>query len=180
MSPSPSLALRRTCAETPVPGEPALTQLRELDTAALDALVTHWLDVIGLTAVRCRQRQARTVTYQAILGHPLLATPLHIRVYQRTNQLQVHHVDAFRGYLQRLGLPGGLLITTSDCAREARAVAEVTQSPQICLLSGEQWAAMLAAERAGLKPARLPRWVVDLTRIMHRARPRHSNPSERS
>lgn len=149
-----------------LPWEPTLTQLRALPPAALDALVTHWLTRIGLTDVRVRQHEARATTYQAILGHPPLALPLHVRVYQRQNRLQAHHVDAFRGYLQRTGIPGGLLIATGGCSRAALLVAGTSQGPQVCLLSGEQWAALLAAERTGLRPARLPRWVVDLRRTV--------------
>jgi restriction endonuclease Mrr len=148
----------------PLPWEPALTQLRELDEAQLDTLVTRWLTAIGLTDVRVRQHQGHSATYQAILGRPPLATPIHIRLYQRQNDLQVHHVDAFRGYLQRMGIAGGLLITTGGCARQATLVAGATQAPQVCLLAGEQWAALLAAERAGVRTACLPRWIVDLHR----------------
>jgi len=149
-----------------------------LEADELDVLVTQWLTAIGLTDVRVRQHQARSATYQAILGRPPFATPLHIRIVQRQNQLQVHHVDAFRGYLQRLGIAGGLLITTGGCAREAFLIAGATPAPQVCLLSGEQWTAMLAAERVGVKSARLPRWILDLHRFLCGGRPYHPPASE--
>jgi restriction endonuclease Mrr len=176
--PTPTPTPTRVPSELPLPWEPALTQLRELSADQLDGLVTHWLGAIGLTAVRMRQHQARSATYQAILGRTPLATPIHVRVYQRQNQLQVHHVDAFRGYLQRMGVAGGLLITTGGCSRQASLIAGATQAPQVCLLTGEQWTALLAAERAGVKPSRLPRWIVDLRDVLSLRSRRSAPPSE--
>jgi restriction endonuclease Mrr len=157
---------RPASSAQPLPWEPALTQLRELAPPELDTLVTRWLTQIGLTDARVRPHHGGAATYQAILGHPPLATPVHVRVYQRQNRLQAHHVDAFRGYLQRSGIPGGLLITTGGCSREASLIARTAQGPLVCLLTGEQWAALLAERRTGLRPARLLRWIVDLRRTL--------------
>lgn len=160
----------------PLPWEPALTQLRALAEPERDRLVTHWLSTIGLTSIRPRQRAAHAATYQTILGRPPFSTPVHIRVYQRKNELQAHHVDAFAGYLQRMGVPGGLVITTGGCSREAILIAGASQTPRICLLSGEQWAALLAQERSGLRRVRFPRWVLDLTRTLRSGGRYHQAP----
>ena len=38
----------------------------------------------------------------------------------------------------------------------------------VCLLSGEQWTALLAAERTGVRSASLRRWIVDLPHTVRR------------
>src|SRR5262249_10913165 len=81
--------------------DPALAQLRHLPPADLDALVRQWFLQLGLTLVRVRERRAGMTTYQATLGRPPFTTPVQIRIYQRQNKLQVHHIDAFVGYLTR-------------------------------------------------------------------------------
>src|SRR5690348_9872005 len=96
----------------PFPWEPALSQLRQLPPAELDQIVSNWLTAQGLTGIRVRERRGGVTTYQAMLGQAPFSTPIQIRIYQRQNRLQVHHVDAFVGYLTRVGITNGLLITT--------------------------------------------------------------------
>ena len=84
------------------------------------------------------------------------------------------HLRAFSD-LQRSGIPGGLLITTGGCSREAALIAGTAQSPQVCLLSGEQWAALLAERHTGLRSVRLPRWIVVLRRTFRDWHPGSSN-----
>jgi Restriction endonuclease len=154
----------------PRPWEPALTQLRELAPADLDALVCPWLAALGLSSVQVRERRPNMTTYQAVLGASPLGTPLQIRVYQRTNRLQVHHVEAFVGHLTRLGIPSGLLLTTGDCTRDAVLVAGAVRAPRVGLLSGDRWAKELAASRSGLRRRSLRQWIVDLNTVLGRSR----------
>lgn len=146
----------------PLPWEPALTELRALPPDELDQVITTWLATLGLAAPRVRERRPGVTTYQATLGPVPLCTPVQIRVYQRQNQLQVHHVDAFVGYLTRTGVPSGLLITTGGCSRHARLIAGGVQSRRVQLLSGPEWAAELANTRAGVKRRRLWGWILAL------------------
>jgi restriction endonuclease Mrr len=166
MSHFPSSTLPPPCSSPkfPLPWEPALTQLRELSPPELDQLVATWLSALGLSAPRVRERRPGITTYQATLGKPPFSTPVQIRIYQRQNRLQVHHVDAFVGYLTRVGVPSGLLITTGDCSHHARLIAGGVQSRRVRLLSGAEWAMELASARAGVKRRRLWGWIVDLRR----------------
>jgi hypothetical protein len=152
----------------PLPWEPALTELRELSPQDLDQVITTWLTSLGLSAPRVRERRPGVTTYQAHLGPFPVSTPVQIRVYQRQNRLQVHHVDAFVGYLTRVGVPSGLLITTGDCSRQARLIAGGVQSRRVQLLSGAQWATELANARAGMKRRRLWGWIIDLRKRLDR------------
>ncbi|HSC20949.1 MAG TPA: restriction endonuclease [Solirubrobacterales bacterium] len=142
--------------------DPALSQLRDLKPADLDALVSRWFLTLGLTHVRVRERRPGLTTYQAMLGPAPLSTPFQVRIYQRQNKLQVHHVDAFVGYLTRTGVPSGLLITTGGWSQPARLIAGGVASRRVGLLSGEEWTAALADARAGVTCRRLWRWIVDL------------------
>jgi restriction endonuclease Mrr len=142
--------------------DPALSQLRDLKPAELDTVIGRWFLTLGLTSVRVRERRIGMTTYQAILGRPPVATPLQVRVYQRRNRLQVHHVDAFVGYLTRTGVPNGLLITTGGCSRHARLIADGVHSRRVGLLSGEEWTAALADARTGVICRRLWRWILEL------------------
>src|SRR4051812_46949099 len=103
MSPlsSPSPTSRPCTPALPLPWEPALTELRALAPDDLDQVITTWLTSLGLSAPRVRERRPGVTTYQATLGQAPLCAPVQIRIYQRQNQLQVHHVDAFVGYLTR-------------------------------------------------------------------------------
>lgn len=163
MSPLPSHS------PTPPPGtpalkpwEPALTELQALSPTDLDHVITTWLTRLGLSAPRVRERRPGLTTYQAHLGRFPFSTPVQIRIYQRQNGLQVHHVDAFVGYLTRAGVPSGLLITTGGCSRHARLIAGGVQSRRIQLLSGAEWAAELAHARVGVKRRRLWGWILAL------------------
>lgn len=137
-----------------------LTQLRHLPRPALDSLVRTWLLRRGAHAVRPTDTRATARTYQALLPSISSALPVHVRVHQRANRLQAHHVDAFAGHLMRHGVSTGLLITTSGCTRDALAAAQTLTVPRIRLVSGPEWAAELAKQRAGLIRRCFWRWVV--------------------
>jgi hypothetical protein len=147
----------------PLPAwEPAISQLREACPEQLNALVRQWLGAFDLTAVRRISSRPGSATYQAFIGPEPLSTPLHVRIYQRRNALQAHHVDAFLGHLVRSGVPLGILVTTGPCSRDAYLAGGSFRSPKIRLLSGDRWAAELAAHQAGVKRRSLWRWVVEL------------------
>ena len=165
-SPTHSPTPRSGIPAWPLPWEPALTELRTLSAEDLDQVITTWLTSLGLSAPRVRERRLGVTTYQAFLRPYPVATPVQIRVYQRQNRLQPHHVDAFVGYLTRVGVPSGLLITTGGCSRHARLIAGGVQSRRVQLLAGEEWATELADARIGLKHRRLWGWIVDLRRCL--------------
>lgn len=144
--------------------EPAVSQLRALAPPDLDRLVSHWLAALDLSAIRTNGRHCRCTTYQALLGNFPVGVPIFIRVYQRQNRLQVHHVEAFLGHLVRLGIPAGVLISTGDFSREAYDLASTLHAPRIRLLSGPAWAQDLADRRMGLRPRRLWAWLLDLSK----------------
>jgi restriction endonuclease Mrr len=171
MSHFPSSTLPPPCSSPkfPLPWEPALTQLRELSPPELDQLVATWLSALGLSAPRVRERRPGITTYQATLGKPPFSTPVQIRIYQRQNRLQAHHVDSFVGYLTRVGVPSGLLISTGGCSRAARLLAGGSHSRRIVLLAGDDWVAALARARAGVKPRRLWRWIVAVQSALGRS-----------
>lgn len=147
------------------PFEPAMSQLRHLTRPDLDRVIADWLQRIGFESIRCVERRRATTTYQALLGSFPMAFPFAVRVIQRDNRLQAHHVEAFLGHLVRHGRPAGLLVTTTGCTREAIAIAARSGSPCVRLLSGPQWCHELMAKKVGLTRRQLPRWVVDLTRL---------------
>jgi hypothetical protein len=167
--PSPPAPPPYLSPKFPLPWEPALTQLRELSSPELDQLVATWLSALGMTAPRVRERRPGLTTYQATLGKPPFGTPVQIRIYQRQNRLQAHHVDSFVGYLTRVGVPSGLLISTGGCSRAARLLAGGSHSRRIVLLAGDDWVAALARARAGVKPRRLWRWIVAVQSALGRS-----------
>jgi len=158
----------------PLHWEPAVSQLRDLNADELHAVVVPWLSALDLAPVRLCTREARCTTYQVLLGERSFCLPLHVRIYQRKNRLQAHHVEAFIGYLVHSGIPAGVLITTGDCSREARQLASELTSPRIRILSGNEWAAELAAQKVGLRQRGLWRWIVDVTGSQPGARGRRS------
>jgi hypothetical protein len=124
-----------------------------------------WLTRLGGHTIRPLEGTASAATYQALLpGFPHTTTvqPVLVRLYQRKNRLQVHHVDAFRGYLLRAGVPAGILVTTGSYAREAVAAASQGSLPRLFLYAGDQWARELAAFRIGVVHRRPWRWLLDL------------------
>jgi len=147
------------------PWEPALTQLRELAAADLDQLVSKWLQAHGFGAARCRRRGAHHATYVAALGTHPFRVPTAVRIHQRENRLQAQHVEAFVGWLQRHGIPLGILVTTAGFTPEAITAAPALGVPRVVLLSGPQWLDELAAVDLGVAPRRLVRPVIDLKRI---------------
>jgi hypothetical protein len=147
----------------PLSWEPALTQLRELPLVELDALVLRWLSASGCHSVRRVEGRPGCATYQGLLGRHPFTVPLLVRVFQRRNRLQEHHVDALAGMLLRRGVPGGLLITTGSSSRPARRAGASCRVPHVSLLEGPEWAADLARCRAGVRRRYLPQWLLDLT-----------------
>jgi len=148
--------------------EPALTELRTLSRPDLDRLVQAWLTHAGLRRVEASQTRHAPATYQAVLDHPLTgrAARVQVRIHQRRNQLQAHHVEAFIGRLLRLGVSSGVLICTGGVSREARWIARLSEIPQIQLLGGEQWLAELALSKLGLRRLRLWGWALDLQKAL--------------
>jgi restriction endonuclease len=157
-----------------LPWGPALSQLRDLNGSDLDDLVRYWLTSLGLTAVRPLERRAQVATYQALLGERHVATPVHVRIYQRRNRLQVHHVDAFLGHLGRSGSATGILVTTGGFAREAVKLAAGVNSPRLRLISGGEWTAELASARAGVRRGCLAALLLDLRHLVYRPHRRKS------
>ncbi|HTE20975.1 MAG TPA: restriction endonuclease [Armatimonadota bacterium] len=157
------------------PWEPALSQLRTLSRPDLDRLVQAWLTELGLHGSRVLDRRPGVATYRAFLGCHPLCVPVQVRLYRRRNRLQVHHVEAFVGHLARQNAAIGLLVSTSGCSNDARLAAQSYETPQLRLLSGEQWAAELAFLRVGLRQQNLRQWLVDLCSLV-RARGRHGAP----
>lgn len=153
----------------PLPAwEPAVQQLRQLCPEQLDTLVGAWLSSLGLTGIRRCSARPGVTTYQAFLGPRPLSAPLHIRIHQRKNGLQVHHVEAFYGSLVRRGIPLGILATSGPISRDALLIAGSLRSPRVRLLAAERWAAELAAHRAGIRRRSLWHWIVELRSALYR------------
>jgi len=144
------------------PWEPALTQLRELSPDRLDERVIRWLRSLGLRPGRGPHRNVRCTTYEASLTQAPFQLPVHVRVYQRKNRLQAHHVEAFLGSLVRQGVTAGVLVTTGDFSRDAHRVAAQTQVPRVQLLGGPEWLADQAAKRLGVRRCSIPAWLLRL------------------
>jgi hypothetical protein len=143
--------------------QPALAQLRTLSEGDLTAITSAWLQSLGVTPCHLDGRHGPTSTYRAFLGPTLLGGPLRLRIVQRSNRLQAHHVDAFAGWLTRCGIPTGILITTGKVTAEAREAAAAWRSPRVQLLSGPQWLGELAAHGIAVVRRPRPQWVVDLS-----------------
>lgn len=160
-------------AENAVPvHEPALTQLRALAREDLGVVVRKWLDRRGADRLRVAEPKALAPTYHAELALFGAAVRLGVRVHQRKNRLQAHHVEAFAGYLLRAGLTAGVLVTTGPCSPAAMRAAVAFRSPRVLLLDGEEWTADLARCRTGLKRRNFWRAVLDFQALVrHRKRP---------
>jgi hypothetical protein len=111
-------------------------------------------------------RRGSVAVYQATLGEYPVRTPVRVRLYQRKNRLQRHHVEAFAGYLDRFAIPAGILVTTGGVAPEAALLAATSERPRLALYSGEEWAADLADRGVGLRRRSLRQWIVDLQRAL--------------
>lgn len=146
--------------------EPAVGQLRTLPPGDLTALVLRWLAALGLDSVQPCGLVGCGSTFEARLPSALLCVPVRIRVHQRKNRLQLHHVEAFLGHLVRSGSPLGVLVTTGECTREATAAARASHSPRIRLVTGNQWVAELAVNKSGVKRRSLWRWIVDRSLLL--------------
>jgi len=160
-------------ASSPLPTwEPALSQLRNTAPADLDLLVSAWLTDLDLQTVRLIDRRAQVSTYQARLGTFPASLPVHIRVFQRRNRLQLHHVEAFLGSLARQNAVAGVLVTTGHASQAARHLAlEITQ-PRLRLLTGPEWAKELAARDLGVRQHKLKAWLFALACQPFGLRPR--------
>jgi hypothetical protein len=148
--------------------EPALSQLRQLARPELDNLVALWAAAFSIHSVRPDCRTSRAATYHGLLGDYPLGLPVRIRLCQRRNRLQVHHVEAFAGHCARLGVPFGILATTAGCGPEAARIAASYRSPQLRLYTGPQWAEELAAHRIGVRRRTVPQWVIEVAASLRR------------
>jgi restriction endonuclease len=140
----------------------AVADLRALSRPDLDALVTAWLTQLGASSVRACDHRG-VPTYQALLGNRPATTAIRVRVYQRRNRLQPHHVEAFIGHLVRHHVSSGILVTTGDFSWEAALIGRAIRNPQIRLRSGHEWAAELVERGVGVKRRSVWQWMVDLT-----------------
>jgi len=152
----------RPSAGSPDPYEclPALDALRALPPGELDAQVTRWAENRGLGSVRRADRALRPATYWAFFGEPPLGLPALLRVHQRRNRLQAHHVEAFLGYLALAGCDYGVLITTGACAPEALRLSRERRLPRLRVISGPEWVRDLARWRAGVRRVARPALVL--------------------
>jgi restriction endonuclease Mrr len=176
MPSNPTSTLPPVASQPSSPGErrtipqPALDQLRTLSVVELDTLILSWLRRLRLAPARRSESRAGATTYHALFEHSLFPLPVRVRIHQRKNRLQPHHVEAFAGHLVRCGVSTGVLVTTGECSRGATQVASAYITPRVRLLGGGEWLQLLRPHGVGLRRARLWHWLLDRTCLRRKLR----------
>ena len=159
---SQSCASRRSASSRPTSPEPLLAQLRQLPPARLDRLAEIWFSRLRLHDPLLIERQPSHSTYEAQLRFGVVRLPVRIRIYQRRNRLQSHHVEAFLGHLVRSGSAAGILVTTGEVASQAQRTAAGITAPQLEIVSGREWARDLISGRLGVCRRHIWQWLLCL------------------
>ena len=164
-SPRPNSPRFSPDSSNPFPWQPALSQLQHMDPRDLDAVIRRWVNSLHARILARREQRGQSLTYVGRSDCPSLNFPFALRITRREHRLQAHHVERFAGWLQRERIPAGILVTTGGLTPDAITAAASFGLPRIRVLSGPQWIEELSRAQVAVSEKRLPRWVVDLSRV---------------
>jgi ribonuclease E len=131
-------------------------RLRECDGATVEYLVARLLEKVGLKEVKVAKRGRDSVVFTGRLRMGLVDVRHAIRVLRTGTDVGRRDVADVRRDLGHYGAQIGMLVTSGEAQREARAEATAAGQLPVLLVAGEAFAEAFADAGVGCRIVEIP------------------------